>query len=252
VVPLTCDECQILQPDIKLDISGAVHYRCDAHITPNKLMVQLINYLEKVGVKIHRGNKVVKIETQGNKITKIHTADKEWEADEIIIAGGAWSPDIVKLIDLKLPLMPGKGYSFMFNEPQKRMHIAALLIEAKVSVTPMGNQVRFGGTMEIGPIDHKINKKRVQGIVESIPRYFPDLKPGLPPESAIWHGFRPCSPDGLPYIGRVKKFSNLVIATGHGMMGLSLGPATGKLVSELLAETTTSMPVSLFSPQRYR
>jgi D-amino-acid dehydrogenase len=252
VVPLTTNECQILQPDIKLDISGAVHYRCDAHITPNKLMVQLINYLEKVGVKIHRANEVVKIEAQGNKITKIHTADKEWEADEVIIAGGAWSPDIVKLIDLKLPLMPGKGYSFMFNEPQKRMHIAALLIEAKVSVTPMGNQVRFGGTMEIGPINHKINKKRVQGIVESIPRYFPDLKPELPPESAIWHGFRPCSPDGLPYIGRVKKFSNLVIATGHGMMGLSLGPATGKLVSELLAETTTSMPVSLFSPQRYR
>lgn len=105
--------------------------------------------------------------------------------------------------------------------------------------------------MEIGPINHKINLNRVQGIVESIPKYFPDFKPALPAEKNIWHGFRPCSPDGLPYIGRVSGVNNLVIASGHGMMGLSLGPATGKLVSEVLVETKTSMPIEAFKADRY-
>jgi D-amino-acid dehydrogenase len=251
VVDLTPAECQALQPGVKIDVAGAVHYRCDAHLTPNSLMVQLTKYLENAGVKIQRDNEVVRFETKGSKITKVYTQNNEWEADQVIIAGGAWSPEIVKLLGLNLPLMPGKGYSFMFNEPQKRMSISALLMEAKVSVTPMGEQIRFGGTMEIGPINHKINKKRVQGIVESIPRYFPDLKPALPEESATWHGFRPCSPDGVPYIGRANKFSNVAIATGHGMMGLSLGPATGKLVSEIINEKTPSMPISPFTPQRY-
>jgi len=250
-IPLTAAECQALQPNIKLDVLGAVYYRCDAHLTPNSLMVQLIKYLETAGVKIHRDNEVIKIEKQGDKITKIYSATQEWEAGQVIIAGGSWSPEIAKLVGLNLPLMPGKGYSFMFDEPAKRMHIPSLLMEARVSVTPMGDQIRFGGTMEIGPINHKINTNRVKGIVESIPRYFPDFKPALPPEEKTWHGFRPCSPDGLPYIGRVNKFSNLTIATGHGMMGLSLGPATGKLVSEILAETTTSMPVEAFAAGRY-
>src|ERR1700743_1237898 len=87
-VPLTLGECQSLQPGVKLDVLGAVHYRCDAHLTPNTLMVQLIKYLENAGVKIHRDNEVIKIEKAGNKITKVYTAEQEWEAEQVIIAGG--------------------------------------------------------------------------------------------------------------------------------------------------------------------
>jgi D-amino-acid dehydrogenase len=249
---LTAAEAQKLQPGIKLDIAGAVHYRCDAHLAPNVLMKQLVKHLEANGVTIVKNAEVTRIEHNGTKITKVHTAIQAWDADEVIIAGGSWSPGIVKLTGLKLPLMPGKGYSFMHDEPQKRMSIAALLMEARVSVTPMGNQVRFGGTMELGSIDHHINMNRVKGIVESIPKYFPDFAPPVPPENKIWHGFRPCSPDGLPYIGRVSKYKNLIIASGHGMMGLSLGPATGKLVSELVAEKPISMVIQSFAADRYR
>ena len=92
---------------------------------------------------------------------------------------------------------------------------------------------------------------RVKGIVESIPKYLPDLQPGLPAEKDIWFGFRPSSPDGLPYIGRSNKYDNLVVATGHGMMGLSLGPATGLLVSQVLGETATEIDIAAFSPNRY-
>lgn len=252
VTVLSAKEAQVLQPNLQLEVAGAVHYRCDSHLAPHVLMRQLTAYLENAGVTIKRGSEVTKIEHQQNKIGKLHTTTGVYEADEVLIAGGAWSPAIAKLAGINLPLMPGKGYSFMFDEPAKRMHIAALLMEARVSVTPMGNQVRFGGTMELGPLNDQVNMNRVQGIVEAIPRYLPDFKPQVPPKSKIWYGFRPCSPDGLPYIGRVKKYQNLLIAGGHGMMGLSLGPATGKLLSELVTGQPLSMDVGAFSADRYR
>lgn len=250
VVALTAAESQALQPDIRLDITGAVHYRCDGHITPNALMRQLVSYLEGKGVKIMYNSAVDKIENKGGKITRVFAGDWSLTADTVVIAGGAWSPRIVELAGLNMPLMPGKGYSFMVDEPQQRMHIPALLMEARVSVTPMGDQIRFGGTMEIGPMNDKVNMRRVEGIVESIPRYFPDIRPALPAQNKVWYGFRPCSPDGLPYIGRSRKISNLVIAGGHGMMGLSLGPATGKLVAEIVSEVQPSISVDAFAPDR--
>ena len=250
VEALTATQAQALQPKAELNVAGAVHYRCDSHLTPNVLMRQLVTFLEQKGVVIKRDEEVVDLDHKQNKIGRVTTTADTYEADEVVIAGGAWSPAIAKLAGLSLSLMPGKGYSFMVDEPEKRMHIAALLMEARVSVTPMGNQVRFGGTMELGPVNHKINRRRVEGIVEAIPRYFPGFRPAMPPQSKIWHGFRPCSPDGLPYCGRAQKYSNLLIAGGHGMMGLSLGPATGKIISELVAGKQTSMDIGAFLPDR--
>ncbi len=131
------------------------------------------------------------------------------------------------------------------------MSIPALLCEARVSVTPMNGSIRFGGTMEIGKVNNQVNMNRVAGIVESIPKYFPGFKPATPQVKEIWYGFRPCSPDGLPYIGQSAKYSNLTVATGHGMMGLSLAPATGKLVEEVLNEKPVSAGIDQFSPNRY-
>jgi len=251
MVVLNPEECQKLQPNLKLNVLGAVHYRCDAHLHPNKLMADMAAYLQKEGVKIVKNHEVTAIETSAGKITSVLTGDKKWMADEYIIAGGSWSPAIAKLVNIKAPLMPGKGYSFMVDEPQNRMQIPALLAEARVAITPMNGQIRYGGTMELDKINNRININRVKGIIEAIPQYLPDLQPALPQEKDIWFGFRPASPDGLPYIGRNKKYNNLVVATGHGMMGLSLGPATGKLVSEIIGGEALSMPTTAFSPDRF-
>ncbi|WP_412468338.1 NAD(P)/FAD-dependent oxidoreductase [Pedobacter sp. KLB.chiD] len=244
---LTADECRALQPDLKLDVLGAVHYRCDAHLYPTKLMNALLTYLSNNGVNIVRNKEVDKIETSGNRITKVFTGNTAWEADEYILAAGSWSPAIAKMADAKISLMPGKGYSFMEPEPQQRLTIPALLCEARVAITPMNGQLRYGGTMELDKINTRINMKRVKGIVESVPAYFPDLKPAVPVEKDIWYGFRPSSPDGLPYIGRCKKRENLIIATGHGMMGLSLGPATGLLVSQIVSGIATDINIQPYA-----
>lgn len=244
---LTVDECRALQPDLKLDVLGAVHYRCDAHLYPTKLMNALLKYLSNNGVNIVRHKEVDKIETSGNRITKVFTGSTAWEADEYILAAGSWSPAVAKMADAKISLMPGKGYSFMEPEPQQRVTIPALLCEARVAITPMNGQLRYGGTMELDKINTRINMQRVKGIVESVPAYFPDLKPSVPVEKDIWYGFRPSSPDGLPYIGRCKKRENLIIATGHGMMGLSLGPATGLLVSQIVSGIATDIKMEPYA-----
>lgn len=251
VASLSAAEAQKLQPDLKLDVLGGIHYRCDAHLNPNQLMALLQQYLTGAGVKIVKNTEVTKILHDKGKITSLVAGGEQYSADHYVLAGGSWSPEIAKRAGFKIPLMPGKGYSFLVDDTAKNMHIAALLCEAKVSVTPMGGRIRFGGTMEIDAINDRINLNRVRGIVESIPKYFPDLHPDLPATKDIWYGFRPCSPDGLPYLGNSKSLSNLTVATGHGMMGVSLGPATGKLVSELINGTKLSMDINPFSANRY-
>lgn len=247
---LSSAQCKALQPKLNMDVLGAAHYRCDAHLDPAQLMQALTQYLKKKGVVIVRNEQVTHIERAGRKITAVYTGIKKWNADQYVLATGAWSASLASMLNLNLSLMPGKGYSFMEEEPEQRMTIPALLCEARVAITPMNTQLRFGGTMEIAKINHHINMNRVQGILASIPRYFPDLRPSVPKVEQIWHGFRPSSPDGLPYIGYSSKIDNLLIATGHGMMGMSLGPATGLLVSQLIAHEKPEIESLAFHPDR--
>lgn len=248
---LNVKQCKELQPKLELDVLGAVYYKCDAHLYPNAFIKNLIKELESSGVKILRNHEVTKIKTSGQSVTGVVAGGKELTADNYVISSGALSPSVAKLVNLNVPMMPGKGYTFMVEEPEERMTIPALLHEARVAITPMNGSIRYGGTMELGKINNKVNMNRVSGIVESISKYFPELNPGMPAEKDVWFGFRPSSPDGLPYIGRSGKYNNLVIATGHGMMGLSLGPATGLLVSQVIDEAKTEIDIAAFSPNRY-
>jgi D-amino-acid dehydrogenase len=147
--------------------------------------------------------------------------------------------------------MPGKGYSFTLDNPLQRLNIPAILCEARVAITPMDGKMRYGGTMEIAPINDVVRMNRVQAIVDAVPQYFPSMALETPLKKDVWYGFRPCSPDGLPYIGYAKGTNNLIIAGGHSMMGLSLGPATGKLVADLALGHSTAISVEAFRADRY-
>lgn len=248
---LDTQACKALQPGLELDVLGAVHYRCDGHLSPHRLMASLLAHLENSNVTIMRNHAVDGIETAGGNIRSITASGKRLMADRFVLATGAWSPAVAKMLHIKVPLMPGKGYSFMDANPGGCLEIPALLCEARVAVTPMDGQIRYGGTMELARINGKVNINRVKGIVDAIPAYFPGLRPKLPAAGDTWFGFRPSSPDGLPYIGYSKKVKNLVLATGHGMMGLSLGPATGLLVSRLVNGQKTDVAIEPFNPDRF-
>ena len=248
---LNGNEVQELEPNLKLDILGAVLYRCDGKIYPPKLMQQLIGYLKMKGVEFHMETEVNKFTVAGNTIKAAISNRGSFEADAFVLTGGAYLPQLAAKLDINIPLMPGKGYSFMYDPMvENNMNHAALLLEARVAVTPMNGQIRFSGTMELGPANDKIYENRVKGIVEAIPKYYPELKVDYPKDN-IWYGYRPCSPDGLPYLGGLKRYGNAVVAGGGGMMGLSLGPAYGKIVSDLLSRRPIESDIIGFKPDRF-
>jgi D-amino-acid dehydrogenase len=248
---LSAKEVQALEPDVKLSVRGGVYFPGDAHLIPQLFVSQLINYLKEDRTVFHTHTAVSDFILEGNKIKSIRTTKGEFEFDEVIIATGSWSGLMTSKLGISLPMQAGKGYSFTLNDVKKNVRVPSIFLEARVAVTPMGNTLRFGGTMEITGVDHSINMKRVKGIVDSIPTYYPEMKVDMPDQNKVWHGLRPCSPDGLPYIGRSEKIKNLTLATGHSMMGLSLAPGTGKLISEIIDHQKTSIDIDSFRPERF-
>ena len=175
VEALDKQQAQALETEVQLDILGAVHYRCDAHLYPNKLIAQLITALKESGVIFETNCTVDKIITEGNKIKKIVTSNGELQGDMVVMASGSWLPQLTKMAGVSIPLMPGKGYSFTLNTPEKKLNIPAILCEARVAITPMDGHMRYGGTMEIAAVNTKVNMKRVAGIVQSVPKYFSNI-----------------------------------------------------------------------------
>ncbi len=249
--PLSKKQVQVLEPDTELDVLGAVHYHCDGHLYPNNLMKQLINSIRENGGEIHANMNVVRIETYQGQIKSIHSTTEKIEGDVYVVTGGCWLPKLTKMAGVSVPLMAGKGYSITQNNPAVKLNIPAILTEARVAITPMNGFMRFGGTMEIASVNNRININRVKGIIDSLPNYFPGMRQELPNIKDIWYGFRPCSPDGMPYIGFSKKIKNMIIAGGHSMMGLGLGPATGRLVADLANETPLPLKIDAFNPERF-
>ncbi|WP_419210936.1 NAD(P)/FAD-dependent oxidoreductase [Maribacter sp. X9] len=238
-----------LEPNVKIDAEGAIHYQCDGHTTPTEFMPLMLNYLKSKGVVIRTSEEVIDIKTDGLKIKSVLTNKNSYEPDEVILAAGAWSGDLSKKLNLKLPLQGGKGYRINV-ERETGISIPAILMEAKMAVTPMKGFTRFAGTMEFSGNNNIVRKERVLAIANGATSFYPELEINSEEIESAQTGLRPVSPDGLPYIGKSKDFKNLTIATGHAMMGWSLGPATGKLVSELVEDKKPSMDISSFTPER--
>ena len=246
---LTKESVKRLEPNIDLNIKGAVYYDCDAHTTPNEFMKGMVNYLQSKGVTFHLNEEVEDINFGNAKIAEIKTNKQLLKAREVVLAAGSWSPLLTKKLGLKIPIEAGKGYRINVKR-HTGIQIPSILVEAKVAVTPMNGFTRFAGTMEIGGINHDINVNRVKAIAKASESFYNGLKIEQEEIDSASCGLRPCTPDGIPYIGRTSKCNNLIIATGHAMMGWSLGPATGKLVSEIISDKKTSLNLSPFNPDR--
>jgi D-amino-acid dehydrogenase len=237
-------------PGIQMDVSGSVYYPQDCHLNPARFMSAIQSRVIRDGCDVRFGTAVIGFRTTSSRVSAVRTNGVDLEADEVVLASGCWSGELVRQLGVKLLLQAGKGYSLTLDKPRQLPRACAILTEARVAVTPLGPALRFGGTMELAGQHDAINPARVQGIVNAVPRYYPAFQPDDFAAVKPWCGLRPCSPDGLPYLGRTRKWSNLIVAAGHAMMGVSLGPVSGRLVAQLAAHERPEIDLSLLSPDR--
>ncbi len=243
-------EVQAMEPEVEVNVRGGVLYPIDAHLHPGDLMQTIHDHLQKSGVKFQLETTIIGFEKEGRKVTKVLTDKGDFRGDEIVLATGSWLPATSRDLGIDLLLQAGKGYSMTFDAVEKNLHYPAILVDDRVAMTPMGADLRMGGTMEISGIGSPMLMKRVQAIFKAAKNYYPDLPVTFPAQDKIWYGLRPLSPDGLPYIGRHSKYDNIVMAGGHAMLGLSLAAATGKLVEEIVGGLNTSIDISAFNVER--
>jgi D-amino-acid dehydrogenase len=242
-----------LDPGIRMEVEGAVYFPGDRHMTPDRFVDEMQARLAANGVEFAWNTEVTgwRIE-QDRHVRAVATRDgREIEGDEFVLAGGSWTPRVARDLGLTLPIEAGKGYSLTLSAPPRLPAICAILTEARLAVTPMGRALRFAGTMEIAGLDEAISPVRVQGIIAAATTYYPEITAADFAGIAPWRGLRPCSPDGMPYLGRTRRYANLSVAAGHAMMGMSLGPVTGLLIAEILSGETPSVDLTLVSPDRY-
>ena len=240
-----------LDPGVRMSVAGSVYFPKDCHLAPDRFMAGLQTQLQQLGAQVVWETHVTGWALESGRIAAVRTTRGDFAADEFVLACGSWSPVAARGLGLAIPMQAGKGYSLTLSQPRQLPQICAIFTEARVAVTPMNGRLRFGGTMEIAGLNEDINPVRVRGILKSVPHYYPEFTEqdfkGVQP----WRGLRPCSPDGLPYLGRTGRFNNLTVATGHAMMGLSLGPITGRLVSEIVSGERPSLEIGLLDPDRY-
>ncbi len=247
---LSRQEIHQLEPESLPDVSGGFLYHSDNHLNPSVLMHGLKKELINQGVELIENCETEQIISLGKSAKSLITTNGEIDFDQLVITAGFWSREILKQLKVNLDVQPGKGYSFKVKT-NKSIHYPALLIDDHVAVTPFGNQItQFGGGMEIGCQGMQIHKKRIDQIIKAVGKFYPSEKDINISEGKIWQGHRPCSFDGLPFIGRVKSYSNIFVGTGHSMMGVTLAPTTGLLLSEMISGKQTTLDTSPFRLER--
>lgn len=249
---LSADEVHKMEPDIAMDIIGATYFPKDAHFHPGSLMDQLKALLVSRGVNFVFNTEIVDVEEQAAGSTAVVTQDeRRISGNGAVLCPGAWTPLLARHIELSLPMQAGKGYSITLEEPKGLPHICALLAEAKVSMTPMNGKLRFGGTMEIAGTDQSVTPAKISALKKSVTRYFPEYSLADLDNQPVWVGLRPCSPDGLPYVGKVQNYKRLYTSTGHAMMGMSLAFASGSLIADLISKGRAELTHPMINPNRY-
>lgn len=240
-----------MDPSITMNVAGSVWFPDDCHLNPAAFSALMRERVRAAGGEIHYGKELEKIEHNAGKVTAIHCGGTRHAVDQLLIAGGSWSAEILGQLGIRLSLQAGKGYSLTLPNPKQLPQLCSIFCEAKVAITPMNGTLRFAGTMEVGDLSLAINPRRVRGIIRSVRPYFPEFSEEDFADVTPWAGLRPVSPDGMPYIGRAPHHANVIIATGHAMMGLSLAPITGKIVANLLAHADPEFVMERLAVDRF-
>lgn len=243
------EELPAFEPALVPGLAGGWHYSTDAHLRPDLLMSSWRQRAESMGVAFVENCPVRDVITSGNRVAAVVTTRCEMPADDFVIAAGAWTPLVTRRLGLRIPIQPAKGYSITTDKPNPCPKIPMLFEEHRVAATPFADGFRLGSLMEFGGYDDRFDLRRA-ALLERGARHY--LSPTLGPTiHEQWWGWRPMVPDGKPVIDRCPRHANVWVAAGHGMLGVSMAPATGQLVSELISGTKPHIDPTPFSISRF-
>jgi D-amino-acid dehydrogenase len=248
--PMWGDDLRAFEPGLAERVVGGFWMSEERHVRPDSLTGGLVRYLTNRGVEIKTETAVTGFDIGKDKVAAVRTADGTIPADAVVIAAGSWSGEVAKLAGCRAPIQAGKGYSLDYSPSPTDIRHALYLHGARVAATPMVGMTRLAGTMEFSGINERIRPERVAAIARTASTWLRNW-PADPAVAKVGSGLRPMTPDGLPMIGLLPGFSNLAIASGHAMLGLTLAPATADALADLL---TTGQPPEVlqpFAPDRF-
>ena len=247
---MSADETLEMEPMLRTEISGGIFFPEDAHLDPKKFVSALAGRLQERRATILKQTKVLELVTSNNAVKFVRTTRGDFKPRHVVLAAGAWSPELLQNLSINLPVQPAKGYSISVKKTEICPAVPLYLTETTVAVTPLEDILRFAGIMELAGMDSSINRRRVDAIMNIANDYLREI--GNLEIVDVWYGFRPCTPDGLPIIDKFPGYDNLIVATGHCMLGVSLAPITGKLVSQLIRGETPDVNLKLLRAARFR
>jgi D-amino-acid dehydrogenase len=235
-----------IEPGLAEDVAGGFEVHQHWHVRPNSFTAGLATKLRSMGVEIVEGAEVSKFEVSSGTVTSVRTSKGDHPADAFLLAAGSWTTPLAKLIGVRFPMQAGKGYSF-FVKPSVVPAHSILLADVHVGCTPLGDEMRIGGTMEFSGLNTRLDERRINDIITAARTAFQPWK--SPDVEQKWAGMRPITADGLPILDRTA-LTNTYVSTGGAMQGVTLAPPAGKAMAEFIATGTRPQLLEPFELQR--
>lgn len=246
---LSATQVRELEPGLAPEVAGGLLVEQERHVRPETLTAGLVAWLEERGVAIHAGVEVLDLQRHDGQVTGVVTRDGTLAADQVLLAAGAWTGELARRLGFPLPIEAGKGYSITYERPDHQLRYPLDLIEARVAVTPFDDALRLAGTMELSGLNLRLEPARVEAIRRAGRRFLGAWARGS--RERVWVGMRPLTPDGLPVIGRLPGSENVYVNGGHQMLGVTLAPASGGAIAQLMLSGACDVDLAPFDPARF-
>lgn len=238
-----------LEPALATDVCGAWHHDTDSYLRPENLVRSLRDLVVRKGVVVHENCPLEGFETRNGRVQAGVARNRTIAAGHYVLAAGAWSPLILRDLNLRLPVQPAKGYSITLKRPEVCPRLACYFYGPRVVATPWEGGLRLGGTLEFSGFNSRLETARLDNLRQAAASYLRSFKDDGQAEQ--WVGMRPMTWDDLPIIGPVPSYPNLLLATGHGMMGMTMATGTGRIITDLIEGKHPGFDISAFRATRF-
>ena len=238
------------EPSLRVDLAGGIFFPGDASLRPDRYVDELARLARAAGCELVEDCAVHGFRRERGRIVRVDSTQGPQRGRDVIIATGAWSPALAKQLGFALPIQPGKGYSITWDAQHAPPRRPLVLKERSVCVTAWGSGFRLGSTMEFSGYDSTLNRRRLDAIERGAGEYL--RKPPSGARREEWFGWRPMTFDDLPIIGRAPGSNNLWLATGHGMMGVSMSMVTGRLLTDLMCGREPILDPAPYAASRFQ